>query len=275
MNYQEQVNAAVSFLQARGIDAPEVGIILGTGLGNLATEIVPEIEVLYSEIPNFPEATVEFHAGKLIYGTLSGRKVLAMKGRFHLYEGYTMQQITLPVRVMKLLGVKWLFISNAAGGMNPALKKGDLMLIDDHINFQPGNPLIGHNVEAWGPRFPDMSRPYSPVLNQHLHTAAKENNISLQEGVYVSVTGPNLETRAEYRFLHRIGADAVGMSTVPEVIVANHCGLPCAAVSVITDECDPDTLQPVDISEIIAVAGKAELKLTAIIKRAVELLYFQ
>lgn len=272
MNYQEQVNAAVSFLQARGIDAPEVGIILGTGLGNLATEIVPEIEVLYSEIPNFPEATVEFHAGKLIYGTLSGRKVLAMKGRFHLYEGYTMQQITLPVRVMKLLGVKWLFISNAAGGMNHTLKKGDLMLIDDHINFQPGNPLIGHNVESWGPRFPDMSRPYSPVLNQHLHTAAAENNINLQEGVYVSVTGPNLETRAEYRFLHRIGADAVGMSTVPEVIVANHCGLPCAAISVITDECDPDTLQPVDISEIIAVAGKAELKLTAIIRRAVELL---
>lgn len=272
MDYQQQVNAAADYLRTRGIAAPEAGIILGTGLGNLATEIVPEIEVLYSDIPHFPEATVEFHAGKLIYGTLAGRKVLAFKGRFHFYEGYTMQQITLPVRVMKLLGVKWLFISNAAGGMNTALKKGDLMLIDDHINLQPGNPLIGPNVEAWGPRFPDMSRPYSPVMNALLKQAASEQQLPLHEGVYVSVPGPNLETRAEYRFLHRIGADAVGMSTVPEVIVANHMSLPCAAVSVITDECDPDNLQPVNIAEIIEVAGKAELKLTALFKRAVELL---
>ncbi|MCU0433187.1 MAG: purine-nucleoside phosphorylase [Bacteroidia bacterium] len=272
MNYQQQVNAAVDYLRSRGIQAPEAGIILGTGLGNLATEIVPEIEVLYSDIPHFPEATVEFHAGKLIYGTLAGRKVLALKGRFHFYEGYTMQQITLPVRVMKLLGVKWLFISNAAGGMNTALKKGDLMLIDDHINLQPGNPLIGANVNEWGPRFPDMSRPYSPVLNALLKQAAAEQQIALREGVYVSVPGPNLETRAEYRFLHRIGADAVGMSTVPEVIAANHGSLPCAAISVITDECDPDNLKPVDIAEIIEVAGKAELKLTAVFKRAIELL---
>lgn len=272
MDYQQQVNAAAAYLRSRGIEAPEAGIILGTGLGNLATEIVPEIEVLYSDIPHFPEATVEFHAGKLIYGTLAGRKVLAFKGRFHFYEGYSMQQITLPVRVMKLLGVKWLFISNAAGGMNIALKKGDLMLIDDHINLQPGNPLIGHNVEEWGPRFPDMSRPYSPVINALLKQAAAEQQLPLREGVYVSVPGPNLETRAEYRFLHRIGADAVGMSTVPEVIVANHMSLPCAAVSVITDECDPDNLQPVNIAEIIEVAGKAELKLTALFKRAVELL---
>lgn len=272
MNYEQQVNETVAYLKQRGIHSLDVGIILGTGLGNLATEIQPEIEILYSDIPHFPEATVEFHAGKLIYGTLAGKRVLAMKGRFHFYEGYSFQQITLPVRVMKLLGARYLLTSNAAGGMRPDLRKGDLLLINDHINLQPGNPLIGRNVDAWGSRFPDMSCPYSTVLNDGLKKVAAELDISLKEGVYVAVTGPNLETRAEYRFLQRIGADAVGMSTVPEVIVANHMSLPCAAVSVITDECDPDHLQPVNIEEIIAVAGKAELKLTKLFKRLIETL---
>ena len=259
-----KINETVEFLKRKGITAPEIGIVLGTGLGNLATKITAEIEIEYSEIPHFPEATVEFHSGKLIYGTLEGKKVLAMKGRFHFYEGYDFQQITLPIRVMKLLGINYLLLSNAAGGMNLKWKKGDLMLIDDHINLLPGNPLIGKNLDAFGPRFPDMSQPYSDKLNTMLVTIANEKGITLRKGVYVAVTGPNLETRAEYRFLKIIGADAVGMSTIPEVIVANHMSLPCAAISVLTDECDPDNLKPVDISEIIAIAGKAELSLTEI-----------
>ena len=259
-----KINETVEFLKRKGITAPEIGIVLGTGLGNLATKITAEIEIEYSEIPHFPEATVEFHSGKLIYGTLEGKKVLAMKGRFHFYEGYDFQQITLPIRVMKLLGINYLLLSNAAGGMNLKWKKGDLMLIDDHINLLPGNPLIGKNLDAFGPRFPDMSQPYSDKLNAMLATIANEKGITLRKGVYVAVTGPNLETRAEYRFLRIIGADAVGMSTIPEVIVANHMSLPCAAISVLTDECDPDNLKPVDISEIIAIAGKAELSLTEI-----------
>lgn len=259
-----KINETVEFLKRKGITAPEIGIVLGTGLGNLATKITAEIEIEYSEIPHFPEATVEFHSGKLIYGTLEGKKVLAMKGRFHFYEGYDFQQITLPIRVMKLLGINYLLLSNAAGGMNLKWKKGDLMLIDDHINLLPGNPLIGKNLDAFGPRFPDMSQPYSDKLNTMLATIANEKGITLRKGVYVAVTGPNLETRAEYRFLKIIGADAVGMSTIPEVIVANHMSLPCAAISVLTDECDPDNLKPVDISEIIAIAGKAELSLTEI-----------
>lgn len=257
-----KIQETVEFLKRKGITVPEIGIVLGTGLGNLATKITTEIEIEYSEIPHFPEATVEFHSGKLIYGTIEGKKVLAMKGRFHFYEGYDFQQITLPIRVMKLLGINYLLLSNAAGGMNLKWKKGDLMLIDDHINLLPGNPLIGKNLDTFGPRFPDMSQPYSYKLNAMLATIAQEKGITLRKGVYVAVTGPNLETRAEYRFLRTIGADAVGMSTVPEVIVANHMSLPCAAVSVLTDECDPDNLKPVDISEIIAIAGKAELSLT-------------
>lgn len=269
MTYKQQVEEAAAFLKSKGITAPQTGIILGTGLGNLATEIISEIEIPYSEIPHFPEATVEFHAGKLIYGKLAGRQVLAMKGRFHYYEGYTMQQIVLPVRVMKLLGIRELLISNAAGGMNLHYKKGDLMLLTDHINMQPGNPLIGANVDSWGVRFPDMSAPYSAALNEKLVTIAKKEKITLHQGVYVAVAGPMLETRAEYRQLRGMGADAVGMSTVPEVIAACHMGIPVAAVSVITDECDPDNLKAVDISEIIAVAGKAELKLTVLFKTLV------
>lgn len=259
----EQIKEASLYLNSQGIAEPEIGIILGTGLGSLFVEQIKNpITIDYHSIPHFPVSTVEFHKGKLIYGELQGKKVLAMNGRFHYYEGYSMQQITLPVRVMKMLGVRYLLISNAAGNMNLKWTKGELMLIDDHINLQPGNPLVGKNYEELGPRFPDMSQPYNVFLNEHLIAIAKEKNIRLNVGVYVGVTGPNLETRAEYRFLHRIGADAVGMSTVPEVIVANHTGLPCCAVSVLTDDCDPDNLKPANIEEIIEIAGKAEATLT-------------
>ncbi|HOX81568.1 MAG TPA: purine-nucleoside phosphorylase [Chryseolinea sp.] len=257
------INEAVDFIESRGIHKPVVGVILGTGLGNLfVQQIQNPITLDYNTIPHFPTSTVEFHKGKLVYGDVHGKKVLAMQGRFHYYEGYSMQQITLPVRVMKMLGVKQLLISNAAGNMNLNWKKGELMLLDDHINLQPDNPLRGQNNETLGPRFPDMSQPYSKQLNDLLITIASEKKIILHVGVYVGVMGPNLETRAEYRFLNRIGADAVGMSTVPEVIVANHTGLPCCAISVLTDDCDPDNLKPANITEIIEVAEKAEAKLT-------------
>lgn len=258
-----EIREATDYLKKHGITKPEVGVILGTGLGNLfVTEIKNSIEIPYNSIPNFPVATVEYHKGRLIYGDVKGKKVLAMQGRFHYYEGYSMQKITLPVRVMKMLGVQHLLVSNAAGNMNMKWKKGDLMLIDDHINLQPDNPLRGENFEVLGPRFPDMSRPYAKNLNDLLMKIAKEKKIKLHVGVYAAVMGPNLETRAEYRFLHRIGADAVGMSTVPEVLVANHMSLPCCAVSVLTDDCDPDNLKPANIQEIIKVAGQAESKLT-------------
>ncbi len=259
----KEINEATEYLKKHGVDHPEIGVILGTGLGNLfVKEIKNPIEINYNSIPHFPVSTVEFHKGKLIYGEIKGKKVLAMQGRFHYYEGYSMQKITLPVRVMKMLGIKSLLISNAAGNMNLKWKKGQLMLIDDHINLQPDNPLRGENFEVLGPRFPDMSEPYSKKVNKLLLKIAKEKNIKLNQGVYVAVMGPNLETRAEYRFLHQIGADAVGMSTVPEVLVANHMGLPCCAISVLTDDCDPDNLKPAVISEIIEIAGKAEAKLT-------------
>ncbi len=259
----KEINEATEYLKRHGIDHPEIGVILGTGLGNLfVKEIKNPIEINYNSIPHFPVSTVEFHKGKLIYGEVKGKKVLAMQGRFHYYEGYSMQKITLPVRVMKMLGIKSLLISNAAGNMNLKWKKGQLMLIDDHINLQPDNPLRGENFEVLGPRFPDMSEPYSKKINKMLLKIAKEKKIKLNQGVYVAVMGPNLETRAEYRFLHQIGADAVGMSTVPEVLVANHMGLPCCAISVLTDDCDPDNLKPAVISVIIETAGKAEAKLT-------------
>jgi purine-nucleoside phosphorylase len=259
----EHIQAASSFLKGKGVHSPETGVILGTGLGNLFVKKIEDPLVIdYGNIPHFPVSTVESHSGKLIYGTVKGKKVLAMQGRFHFYEGYSMQQITLPVRVMKMLGVKQLLISNASGNLNLNWKKGELMLIDDHINLQTENPLRGKNDETLGPRFPDMSQPYSRVMNEKLMTIAKEKNISLRKGVYAGVTGPNLETRAEYRFLRIIGADAVGMSTVPEVIVANHAGLSCCAVSVLTDDCDPDNLKPANIEDIIAVAKTAEPILT-------------
>ncbi|MBT1697226.1 purine-nucleoside phosphorylase [Fulvivirgaceae bacterium PWU4] len=267
----EHFQAASSYLQSKGVTAPEVGIILGTGLGELFVKQITEaVSFDYGSIPHFPVSTVESHHGKLIYGKVKGKTVLAMQGRFHFYEGYSMQQITLPVRVMKMLGVKYLLISNASGNLNRQWKKGELMLIDDHINLQTENPLRGKNDDALGLRFPDMSQPYSQLLNEKLMTIAREKNITMNKGVYAAVTGPNLETRAEYRFLRIIGADAVGMSTVPEVIVANHAGLPCCAVSVLTDDCDPDNLKPVNISEIIAVAKEAEPKLTDLFVALIE-----
>lgn len=259
----EEIDKATEFLKKRGIKNPEVGVILGTGLGSkFVKEIKNALTIPYNSIPHFPISTVEFHKGQLIYGEVKGKKILAMQGRFHYYEGYNMRQITLPIRVMKFLGIKYLLISNAAGCLNLKWKKGNLMLIDDHINLQPDNPLRGENFEVLGPRFPDMRQPYSKKLNKLLIQIAKEKKIKLHGGVYAAVQGPNLETRAEYRFLHRIGADAVGMSTVPEVLVANHMGLPCCAISVLTDECDPDNLQPLNLDEIIKIAGKAEGKLT-------------
>jgi purine-nucleoside phosphorylase len=261
----------IDYLKTKGIINPEIGIIIGTGLGHLLIkEIQHQVIIDYSEIPNFPISTVESHSGKLLYGDLNGKKVLAMQGRFHFYEGYSMQQITFPVRIMKMLGVKYLLISNASGNMNRNWKKGELMLIDDHINLLPENPLRGKNVDEMGPRFPDMSAPYSKMLNEKLLAIAKAKNIKLNVGVYASVMGPNLETRAEYRFLQRIGADIVGMSTVPEVIVANHISLPCCAISVLTDDCDPDNLKPVKLSDIIAVAGQSEVVLTELFSALIE-----
>jgi purine-nucleoside phosphorylase len=264
----KMLEETVSFLKKKGIVAPQIGVILGTGLGKLIDEIDIEVSIDYTDIPHFPLSTVEFHKGKLIYGILGGKKILAMQGRFHYYEGYTLQQVTFPIRVMKLLGVQHLLLSNAAGAMNLKFKKGELMLIDDHINFLPENPLRGTNLEDLGPRFPDMSKPYSEKLNKILVKIATEEKITLHKGVYVAVTGPNLETRAEYRMFRQY-ADAVGMSTVPEVIVANHMSLPCAAISVLTDECDPDNLSAADINDIIAIAGKAEAKLIVLFKRCI------
>lgn len=264
----EKIREAVEFLKNQGIERPEVGIILGTGLGKMVEEITIEKKIFYEDIPHFPVSTVEFHHGALVYGELSGKKVLAMWGRFHVYEGYSTQEITLPIRVMKLLGIKYLIVSNAGGTMNMDFKKGSLMLLTDHINLLP-NPLIGPNLDELGPRFPDMSKPYSPFLNEKIIRIAKEKGITLHQGVYVAVTGPSLETRAEYRFLRKIGADVVGMSTTPEAIVANHMELPVAAISVVTDECDPDNLEKVDIQQILHYAAIAEKGLVSIMHELV------
>lgn len=252
------IQESVDYLIKRGFDAPEIGIVLGTGLGQLLNHVTIESEVSYNHIPNFPTATVEFHKGKLIYGTLSGKKVVIMQGRFHLYEGYSLTDVTFPIRVMHQLGISRLLVSNASGAINTSYKKGEIMLIDDHINLQGGSPLAFKGVEQMGERFVDMSAPYDVEMNAKIEQIATENNIIIHKGVYASVVGPQLETRAEYRYLSIIGADAVGMSTVPEIIVANHLNIPVSAVSVLTDECDPDNLAPVNIEEIIATAGKAE-----------------
>ncbi len=269
---REHIDEAVAYIRKHTRMRPEIGIILGTGLGGLVKEIRKEIVLDYDEIPHFPVSTVESHHGKLIFGTLGGKKVVAMQGRFHRYEGYSLGQVTFPVRVMSQragLGVKTLLISNAAGGMNPHFRRGDIMLITDHINLLGDNPLIGPNDEELGPRFPDMSEPYSRKLTQLAEEIALRLKIKIQRGVFVAVTGPNLETRAEYRFLRFIGADAVGMSTVPENIVANHMGMQVLGISIITDECFPDSLKPVNVEEIIATATKAEPKLTKIMKEVV------
>ena len=259
-----------AYLKSKGFEAPEVGIVLGTGLGKLVDEIENPIVAHYNHIPFFPLATVEFHSGKLIYGEIEGKKVVVMQGRFHLYEGYDVIDITYPIRAMHELGIKKLLISNAAGSINLDYKKGDLMLLEDHINLQGGSPLAFKGVSEFGERFVDMSQPYDVDMRNTIINTAKQENISLQKGVYVSVVGPQLETKAEYRYLKIIGADAVGMSTVPEVIVANHLKLPVAAISVITDEGDPDNLEPVDINEIIRIAGEAEPKMITLFKKLIK-----
>ena len=260
------ITESTDYLVSKGFDKPEIGIILGTGLGQLINEVEIIAEASYNHIPNFPTATVEFHKGKLIYGNLAGKKVIVMQGRFHVYEGYSLQDVTFPVRIMEKLGINTLLVSNAAGAVNLDFKKGDIMLIDDHINLQGSSPLAFKGVEELGERFTDMSEPYNNAINTKIEHIAKKNNIKLHKGVYASVVGPQLETRAEYRMLKIIGADAVGMSTVPEVIVANHLNLKVAALSVLTDECDPNNLKPVDIAEIIAMAGKAEPNMITLFK---------
>lgn len=268
----KQLKESTDYLISKGFEAPEIGVVLGTGLGKLVNDIENPIEAHYNHIPYFPLATVEFHSGKLIYGLLEGKKVVVMQGRFHFYEGYDLIDVTYPIRVMHRLGIKKLLISNAAGAINPNLKKGHMMLIEDHINLQGGSPLAFKNVGAFGDRFTDMSEPYDLDMRSKLETIAKNENITLQKGVYVSVVGPQLETKAEYRMLKMLGADAVGMSTVPEVIVANHLKLPIVAVSVLTDECDPDNLKPVNIAEIIEVAGKTEPKMIKLFRELIKII---
>ena len=262
----DQIQEAVAAIKAKWDGTPKAGIILGTGLGGLVEEIEEEASLEYGEIPNFPTSTATSHLGRLVCGKLEGLPVIAMEGRFHMYEGYPLKQITLPVRVMQAMGADLLVVSNACGGMNPYFKKGDLMVIEDQINLMGDNPLIGINDDRLGPRFPDMCEPYSQELVERALEIARRENIVAHKGVFAAVSGPNLETRAEYRFLRTIGADAVGMSTVPEVIVAVHCGMRVVGFSIVTDLCLPDALQPADVSEIIAVANAAEPKLRILVR---------
>ncbi len=265
-----KINETLEVIRKTTSENYEIGIILGTGLGGLVNEIEIAHEINYSDLPHFPLSTVESHKGKLIFGKIGDKNIVAMQGRFHYYEGYSMQQITYPVRVMKFLGVQTLLVSNACGGMNPLFRKGDVMIIVDHINLLGDNPLIGKNEDELGPRFPDMSEPYSYDLIELAESVALENKIKVQKGVYVAVPGPNLETKAEYRFLRTIGADVVGMSTIPENIVANHMGMKVLGLSIITDECFPESLKPVDVKEIIATAMEAEPKMTLIMKEVIK-----
>jgi purine-nucleoside phosphorylase len=262
----EQIQEAARYVRSQLDFHPRFGIILGTGLGALAKEVDVQVAIPYDSIPHFPVSTVESHTGRLLLGTLAGQKVVVMQGRFHYYEGYTMQQVTFPVRVMKVLGIERLIVSNAAGGLNPAQEISDLMIIEDHINLQPENPLTGRNLDTLGDRFPDMYEPYDQGMIRLGQDIAAEHGIRVHTGVYASVPGPNLETRAEYRYLRTIGADAVGMSTVPEVIVARQMHLPCFAVSVITDLCTPEKLKPVSIADVLAAAAKAEPWLSLLTK---------
>jgi purine-nucleoside phosphorylase len=266
----ETVNAAADVVRGRFASVPDVAIVLGTGLGGLAREIDVAAAVDYADIPGFPLSTVESHAGRLLCGTLGGKTVVAMQGRFHRYEGYSLQQVTFPVRVLRALGATTLVVSNACGGMREEWAPGDLMLIADHINLLGDNPLIGENDDRLGVRFPDMSEPYDAGLRSVARAVASEQGTVLREGVYVAVTGPNLETRAEYRMLRAIGADVVGMSTVPEVIVAVHGGMRVLGVSIITDQCIPETLVPAELETIIATAGRAEPRLTALVRGVLE-----
>lgn len=266
----DRIEAAAALVRKAAPTRPEVGIILGTGLGGLADEITVESTLPYDQIPGFPLSTVESHSGRLLLGRLGRRRVVAMQGRFHRYEGYSLADVTFPVRVMRALGAGVLVVSNACGGMHPLWSPGDLVLLSDHINLLGDNPLIGYNDERLGPRFPDMSAPYDPELRALARTVALELGIPLREGVYVAVPGPNLETRAEYRMLRAMGADVVGMSTVPEVIVANHAGMRTVGVSIITDQCLPDALEPADIARIIETARRTEPSLTRLITRLIE-----
>lgn len=268
----QQINQTLQYIAQRiGDFKPEAGIILGTGLARLADEIKVEHQLVYANIPNFPVSTVEFHSGKLIFGELSGKKVVAMQGRLHYYEGYSMQQITFPLRIMKLLGIQRLFVSNASGSLNPDIKKGSLVCIEDHINLLPDNPLRGSNYHSMGPRFPDMSEPYCLELRAHALQIARAKNVTMHSGVYVATPGPNLETKAEYRYMRIIGGDIVGMSTVPEVIVAAHMGLKVFAISVVTDEGFHTDLQPVSFDEIVATASQIEPDMTEILKELIAL----
>lgn len=266
----DDIQRAADAVRARAPLTPVVGIILGTGLGGLAEEVAVEATVPYETIPGFPLSTVESHAGRLLLGRLGGKPVVAMQGRFHRYEGYSLAQVTFPVRVLHALGASTLVVSNACGGMHPLWDAGDLVLLADHINLLGDNPLVGPNDDRLGPRFPDMSAPYAAELRALARDAARELGITLREGTYVAVAGPNLETRAEYRMLRTIGADVVGMSTVPEVIVANHEGMRVLGISIITDQCLPDALEPADIGRIIETARRAEPALTRLVRRVVE-----
>lgn len=266
----ERIAAAAGLVRSRFGRTPAAALVLGTGLGALAREIDVEVSIDYADIPYFPLSTVESHAGRLLCGKLAGQTIIAMQGRFHRYEGYSLQQVTFPIRVLRALGAETLIVSNACGGMRPEWAAGDLMLISDHINLLGDNPLIGPNDASLGPRFPDMSAPYDYELRTIAQAVAGQRGITLREGVYVAVTGPNLETRAEYRMLQRIGADVVGMSTVPEVIVAVHGGMRVLGVSIITDICLPESLTPTTVGEILAVAGEAEPKLTALVRGVLE-----
>jgi purine-nucleoside phosphorylase len=265
-----RITAAVAAIRARYTASPEVAIILGTGLGALGREIALETSLDYATIPGFPLSTVESHSGRLLFGAIGGKQVVAMQGRLHRYEGYTLQQVTFPVRVMRALGARTLIVSNACGVMNPLWNPGELMLIADHINLLGDNPLVGPNDDALGPRFPDMSQPYDPTMRGLARAVAVESKLILREGVYAAVSGPNLETRAEYRMLRNAGADVVGMSTVPEVIVAIHGGMRVLGVSILTDRCLPDALAPASVEEIIATASRAEPQLTTLVRGVLE-----
>jgi purine-nucleoside phosphorylase len=262
---KQQIRDAANAIQSRDALQPAVGIVLGTGLGGLAEKIEVATRIPYSDIPHFPKSTVHAHAGELVLGKLGGKPVIALSGRFHYYEGYSLQQVTFPIRVAKELGIKTLVVSNACGGLNPQFRAGDIMLITDHINFIGDNPLIGPNDDSLGPRFPDMIEPYTESLIELAESIALSKGVRIQRGVYLACPGPSLETRAEYRMMRALGADAVGMSTVPEVIVAVHCGLNVLGFSVITDECLPDALEPVNIEKIIAVANAAEPRLSELV----------
>lgn len=269
--FRSKRDEAVFFIENKiGDFRPEYLVILGTGLGQLAEEIDLVIDIEYDDIPHFPVSTVESHHGRLLFGHLGGKPVMAMQGRFHYYEGYTMQEIVFPVRVSRSLGVQTLIVSNACGGLNPNFSRGDIMLITDHINFLGDNPLIGPNDKELGPRFPDMSEPYTERLIETAESVALELSIKMHEGVYLAISGPMLETKAEYRYMRQLGADVVGMSTVPEVISAVHMGLEVLGISVITDECFPDALEPVSLDDVLEAAGMAEPKMTQVIVGVLE-----